>query len=199
MLQLEAAECGAASLGMILGYHGRLMALDELRTLCGVSRDGSRASSLLRAGRALGLEAKGLKAEPHHLATLALPLIAFVNFNHFVVVEAIDDDHVWLNDPAAGRRRETRAAFSDSFTGIALTFVPGPDFTIGDSRPSLVQSVRNRIAVVDTALWFVFLTALQPHLRRLCADPAAGRLAGAAADRHGADRPLSFRPAGAAE
>jgi NHLM bacteriocin system ABC transporter peptidase/ATP-binding protein len=160
MLQLEAAECGAASLGMILGYHGRLMALDELRTLCGVSRDGSRASSLLRAGRALGLEAKGLKAEPHHLATLALPLIAFVNFNHFVVVEAIDDDHVWLNDPAAGRRRETRAAFSDSFTGIALTFVPGPDFTIGDSRPSLVQSVRNRIAVVDTALWFVFLTAL---------------------------------------
>lgn len=160
VLQLEAAECGAASLAMVLGAHGRHMALDELRRLCGVSRDGSKASSIVRAARALGLEAKGVKAEPEHLAGLGLPLIAFVNFNHFLVVDAIDDRHVWINDPASGRRRATIAAFSDSFTGVALVFRPGPDFVPGDSRPSLAQSLRGRFTGVGAALWFVFLTAL---------------------------------------
>ena len=145
VLQLEAAECGAAALAMVLGYHGRFTPLDELRTLCGVSRDGSKASSVLRAARTFGLEARGLKAEPEHLATLDLPAIAFVNFNHFVVVEAIDHDHVWLNDPASGHRRETRAEFSESFTGVVLVFKRGPDFRPGDTRPSLLPSDRKSV------------------------------------------------------
>ncbi len=160
ILQLEAAECGAASLGMVLGYHGRFLPLDELRTLCGVSRDGSKASSLVRAGRALGMEAKGMKAEPHHLADLPLPAIAFVNFNHFLVVEAMDEAHVWVNDPADGRRRETLDAFSVSFTGVVLTYEPGPEFKTGDSRPSLAQSLRSRFAGFEPALWFVILVSL---------------------------------------
>ncbi|KQZ62561.1 hypothetical protein ASD67_13620 [Sphingopyxis sp. Root1497] len=160
VLQLEAAECGAASLAMVLAAHGRHMGLDELRALCGVSRDGTKASSLLRAARALGLEAKGLKAEPEHIADLPLPAIAFVHFNHFLVVEHIDARHVWLNDPASGRRRETIAEFSDGFTGVVLTFVPGAGFERGDSRPSLAQSLRQRFDGVRTALWFVVLTAL---------------------------------------
>jgi NHLM bacteriocin system ABC transporter peptidase/ATP-binding protein len=160
ILQLEAAECGAASLAMVLGYHGRFAPLDELRVLCGVSRDGSKASSVLRAGRTFGLEAKGLKAEPHHLAELDLPLIAFVNFNHFLVVEGINDNHVWLNDPASGRRRETLDEFSDSFTGVALTFKPGADFRRGDTRPSLFASLRQRYEGVQAALWFVVLVSL---------------------------------------
>lgn len=160
ILQLEAAECGAASLGMVLGYHGRFLPLDELRTLCGVSRDGSKASSLVRAGRSLGMDAKGMKAEPHHLSEMPLPAIAFVNFNHFLVVEAMDEAHVWVNDPADGRRRETIADFSASFTGVVLTFAPGPDFRTGDSRPSLLQSLRSRFAGFEKALWFVILVSL---------------------------------------
>ena len=160
VLQLEAAECGAASLAMVLAAHGRHIGLDELRALCGVSRDGTKASSLLRAARSLGMEAKGLKAEPEHIADLALPLIAFVNFNHFLVVDHIDARHVWLNDPASGRRRETIGEFSDGFTGVVLTFAPGADFEPGDSRPGLAQSLRQRFDGVRTALWFVFLTAL---------------------------------------
>ncbi|WP_353217790.1 cysteine peptidase family C39 domain-containing protein, partial [Sandarakinorhabdus sp.] len=160
VLQLEAAECGAASLAMILGHHGRHVPLDELRGLCGVSRDGSKASSVLRAGRALGLTARGLKAEPEHLADMPMPLIAFVNFNHFLVVDAINDRYVQLNDPATGRRRETREAFSDGFTGVVLTFEPGPAFVRGDSRPSLLQSLAARFDGLRPALVFVFLTAL---------------------------------------
>ena len=160
VLQLEAAECGAAALAMVLGYHGRFVALDELRTLCGVSRDGSKASSVLRAARTFGLEARGMKAEPEHFAAFDLPAIAFVNFNHFVVVEGIDDAHVWLNDPSSGRRRESRAAFSDSFTGVALVFRPGPDFRPGDTRPGLAASLRGRFGPVREALVYVVLVSL---------------------------------------
>ncbi len=145
---------------MILGYHGRFAPLDELRTLCGVSRDGSKASTLLRAGRSFGLEAKGLKAEPSHIPDLQLPLIAFVNFNHFVVVEAMNDQFVWLNDPGTGRRRETLDEFSDGFTGVVLTFTPGPDFLRGDTRPSLIASLVRRFEGVRQALLFVLLAAL---------------------------------------
>ncbi len=160
ILQLEAAECGAASLAMILGYYGRFAPLDELRTLCGVSRDGSKASTVLRAAREFGLDAKGLKAEPDQLAGLGLPMIAFVNFNHFLVVEAIDAAHVWLNDPAFGRRKETREEFSDGFTGVVLTFKPGPAFLRGDTRPGLVRSLAARFTGVRAALLFIFLTSL---------------------------------------
>jgi len=101
-----------------------------------------------------------MKAEPEHFATFELPAIAFVNFNHFVVVEAIDDAHVWINDPATGHRRETRAAFSESFTGVALVFGRGPDFRPGDTRPSLAASLRGRFEPVREALVYVVLVSL---------------------------------------
>lgn len=160
VLQIDAAECGAASLAMILGFHGRHVPMDELRGLCGVSRDGTRASNILRAGQALGLIGQGLQAEPDHLSALPLPLIAFFNFNHFVVIDAVDDRFVHVNDPASGRRRESRAAFAEQFTGVVLTFEPGPGFVRGDTRPSLLQSLLARFQGVRSALAFVLLTAL---------------------------------------
>ena len=160
VLQLEATECGAASLAMVLGHFGKFVALDELRTLCGVSRDGAKASSVLRAGRRLGLEAKGLRAEPEHLADLAGPMIAFVNFNHFVVVEGSDGKHVWINDPADGRRRETIEEFSEGFTGVVLTFARGPEFEPGDTRPRLLASLAGRFAGLKRPLSFLALASL---------------------------------------
>ncbi|MBY4891834.1 NHLP family bacteriocin export ABC transporter peptidase/permease/ATPase subunit [Rhodobacteraceae bacterium N5(2021)] len=160
VLQLEAAECGAASLAMVLGYFGRFAPLDELRTLCGVSRDGAKASSLLKAARSFGLTAKGLKAEPEALRTMKGPMIAFVNFNHFLVVEGVRRNRVYINDPASGRRVETLSEFSDSFTGVVLTFAKGEGFKRGDTRPALIPSLLRRMRGFGGALFFAFLVSL---------------------------------------
>lgn len=160
ILQLEAAECGAASLAIILGYWGRHVPVEQLRTLCGVSRDGAKASSLVKAARTFGMTAKGLKAEPEHLIGLPGPAIAFVNFNHFLVVEKATKSKVWVNDPATGRRVMEMEAFSHAFTGVVLTFEPGDTFEKGDARPSIARALWRRLDGFRGPLVFILLVSL---------------------------------------
>ncbi|HZC37592.1 MAG TPA: cysteine peptidase family C39 domain-containing protein, partial [Sphingomicrobium sp.] len=135
ILQMEASECGAASLAIVLAYYGAWIPLEQLRTACGVSRDGSKASNIVRAARSFGLSAKGFRSEPSSLREMPMPCIIHWNFNHFVVLEGIDGDRVYINDPAMGRRQIDMAELDLAFTGVVLTMERGEQFVKRGSEP----------------------------------------------------------------
>ncbi len=160
VLQMEAVECGAASLSMILGFYRKFVPLEELRSTCGVSRDGSKASNVAKAARHYGLLAEGYKLEPAAMRKLRFPLIIFWNFNHFLVVDGIAEGKVFLNDPAMGKRVVSDEEFDQSFTGVALGFRPGPNFVPSGKPPSMIASLRRRLVGARAALTYLVLVGL---------------------------------------
>ncbi|EDX85089.1 peptidase, C39 family [Synechococcus sp. PCC 7335] len=175
VFQMEAVECGAAALSMVLGYYGRFIPLAELRASCGVSRDGVTAANVLKAARNYGLLSKGYKKSIDSLKALAPPFIVFWNFNHFLVVDEITDTSVRLNDPALGPRKITPADFDEGYTGIVLTFTPGEDFVRGGRPASAISGLRRRLSGSVGALVFCALTGFLLVLPTL-ALPAFSRI-----------------------
>jgi len=145
VLQMEAVECGAASLGILLAHFGRVVPLSELRAECGVSRDGSNAANVVKAARRFGLKSKGLSTGLADVQKLPTPFIVFWNFNHFLVVEGFRRGRAYLNDPAGGRRSIPLDEFDESFTGVVLLMEPGPEFERGGREPSVAIALRERL------------------------------------------------------
>jgi NHLM bacteriocin system ABC transporter peptidase/ATP-binding protein len=160
VLQMEAVECGAAALCIVLRYYGRHVSLEELRIACGVSRDGSKASSVARAARSYGLAAQGMRLEIDALGLHAFPMIVFWNFNHFVVLEGLDRKRAWLNDPATGPRLVSIDEFSRSFTGVTLVFNPQADFKRMKKPRGTIAALGTRLRNGHAGLLYVFLASL---------------------------------------
>ncbi len=160
ILQMEATECGAACLAMVLAHYGRWVPLEELRVRCGVSRDGSKAVNMLRAARELGLDARGYRREPGRLFDLPFPIIIFWNFNHFVVLEGIRRGIAYINDPAEGPRRISMREFDGAFTGVCLAFEPTTDFRRAGAPPNLARGLLSRLGQARSPFLYVILATV---------------------------------------
>lgn len=165
-LQSHITECGAACLGSILGYFGIWVSLNELREKCGISRDGSTAAGILRAAKHYGLQGSGKSVELRSLRKMQFPLILFWEFNHFVVLEGISGDRFFLNDPAIGYRAMDSEEFDKGFTGVALQFMPGPEF---QQRKGSRRTILHRLSLwlegaQSAFLWVVLYAVMLPLL-----------------------------------
>ena len=154
ILQMEATECGVACLAMILAHHGRWVSLEELRVRCGVSRDGANAANIARAAREYGLVARGFVHPRKTLFNLPFPMILYWSRSHFVVLEGIRGNRLYINDPNDGPRRISAREFDDGYTGIGLALAPGPRFRKGGSKPSILRGLRARFGNARGALAF---------------------------------------------
>ena len=160
ILQMEATECGAACLAMILAFYGRWVPLEELRVRCGVSRDGANAANLLRTAREYGLFAKGFRCPRERLYDIPFPMILFWNFNHFVVLEGIRGGKYYINDPEDGPRRISAQEFEEGYTGVCFGFRRGPEFRVGGSKPSILRGLRARFGHARGPLAFTAFATL---------------------------------------
>ena len=160
-MQMEALECGAASLCMVMAYYEKWVPLEQVRRDCGVSRDGSKASNILKAARSYGFTAKGYRFEPEQLREKGtFPCIIHWEFNHFVVCDGFKGNKVYLNDPAKGNYTVSVERFDESFTGICLMIEPGEDFEPGGKPKSIMNFARKRLQGAEAALAFVVVTTV---------------------------------------
>ncbi len=176
IMQLEALECGAACLAMVLAYYRKWVPLEQVRRDCGVSRDGSNGKSILIAARSYGLIAKGYRYEPDYLRDNGtFPCIAHWEFNHFVVVNGFRKDRVWINDPARGTYSVSMQEFDEKFTGLCMMFSPSETFTADGKRRSTVDFARARLKGCGIAIAFVVVTNIISSLTGII-DPVFSRI-----------------------
>ena len=159
VMQMETVECGAAALSMLLAYHGKWLSIEQLRTDCGVSRDGSNARNIVLAARSHGMDAHGWHADIDDLPALA-PAIIHWNYNHFVVFKGFDRGLAFINDPSMGSMAVSMKDFRRSYTGVAITATPGADFKPQGHQTSILHYVRENIRGVKDAFIFTLVMGL---------------------------------------
>ena len=176
VMQMEALECGAASLTMILAYYGKWIPLEQVRADCGVSRDGSNAKNVLKAARSYGLTAKGYRYEPDELKKNGkFPCIIHWNFNHFVVLDGFKGNKAVLNDPAKGTYSVPMETFDNSFTGICLMFEPSDSFEPGGKPKSMIAFAKEKMRGAGVAVAFTIITTVITSLIGII-NPAFSRI-----------------------
>lgn len=176
--QMEATECGAASLSMIMGFYGRYVPLEKMRIETGVSRDGCNAKNILKAGRKYGFEAKGYRKSLDSLLEVEVPCIIHWNFNHFVVYEGQKGKYFYINDPAMGRRKLAYEDLDDAFTGIVLTFEKTDAFQKEKRQRTLMGFIKTRLkgqyssvmAMIAIGLLLVFPGLIIPVFSQVFID-----------------------------
>ncbi len=159
VMQMEALECGAACLTMVMAYYGKWIPLEQVREDCGVSRDGAKAGNIARAARTYGFQATGYRFEPEQLKKKAVfPCIVHWEFNHFIVLRGFKRGKAYINDPARGDIVITEKEFDEGFTGVTLVITPGEEYEPSGSPKSMISFAKKRLKGTGPAITFLAIT-----------------------------------------
>ena len=176
IMQLEATECGAASLAMVMAYFDKWLPLEQTRQDCAVSRDGSSARNILVAAKSYGMDAHaysvdcdGVKAEG------PFPCIIHWGFNHFVVLNGFRGDYAYINDPAKGFVKVPMKEFDKQYTGVLIVLEPGENFASSGKRKSVWSFAAQRLKGTGAAVTFVALITIIASMLSLI-SPAFSRV-----------------------
>lgn len=165
IMQLEALECGAASLAMIMAYYGKWVALEQVRVDCGVSRNGSNAKNILRAAQKYGFKTKGYAYTTQRLREKGkFPGIIHWGGGHFVVIDGFRGNKAILNDPAKGVVKVDLKTFDKIFTGIYLEIIPDEGFEPGGKRKSILSFAKKRLKGAAPLIAFFAITTIVFYL-----------------------------------
>ncbi|GAP39169.1 NHLP family bacteriocin export ABC transporter peptidase/permease/ATPase subunit [Flexilinea flocculi] len=175
VMQMEALECGAACLTMILAYFNKWVPLEQVRIDCGISRNGSKAINIVKAARRYGLTASGYRYSVEKLMSIPMPVIIHWNFNHFVVLKGFTKTKAIINDPAKGMIEVPLEEFNRSFTGICLRFEKSESFVPGGSPKSVLSFLTKRLSNAFIPLLFISLTGILTAIIGIL-NPIASRI-----------------------
>lgn len=161
IMQMEATECGAASLAMVLAYYGLRLPLEKVREDCGVSRDGSKLSNVGKAAIRYGMEVHLYKYGVQSVREkIEYPAIIHWNFNHFVVLQGFEKNCALLNDPARGRVKVSMEEFDRAYTGVILCMKPTEKFVPGGKPDSVWRFAMDRLRGGKAAILLLMLTGV---------------------------------------
>ena len=165
VMQMEALECGAAALAMVMAYYGKWVPLEQVRLDCGVSRDGSKAKNIFLAAEHYGFSVSAFRMSPESVREYGqFPCIIHWNMNHFVVLNGFRGKHVYLNDPARGSVKVSWEEFDNAFTGVTIIPVPSENFEPSGRQKSTVAFARKRLIGAGAAVIFIMLTTAISYL-----------------------------------
>ena len=124
VLQVDAADAGAASLAMICRYHGRNVSTTLVRDAVNTAVDGTSLLGIGQGAESLGLSVRTAKVSKSRLDTMPLPAILNWENNHWLVVYDVDAEYARVADPARGCRRVQRTELESKWSGYAAFFAP---------------------------------------------------------------------------
>ena len=141
-IQHDAMDCGPTCLRMVAAYYGKRYSLEGLREKSFITREGVSMLGISEAAEKIGFRSICVQVGYEKLQEAPLPCIIHWNQQHFVVVYKLNDKHVWVADPGAGKLKYTKEEFCNCWlssrkneedTGVALLLEPTPEFyTIED-------------------------------------------------------------------
>ena len=152
--QMDAKDCGPASLKMVAKYFGRYYSLQYLRDKCGITKEGVSLLGISAAAESIGLHTAAFKCTIDDvIMKVPFPVIIYWNENHFVVVYYANKKHIWVSDPCKGHVKYTRREFMEGWylknedKGVLLALEPTADFKLSkqekkQEKDSMISMLR---------------------------------------------------------